>query len=257
MDTEPDATPSAHRTANSQRDPSKEKQLRLHHLPSRSQNLFYSLLLFLSPLSNVVVNALIFADLGRMAHQTAPRLRILDWVLEFSGLLPGIILALLGTNIVFALLRHGQRIRRSLLLFGSVSSLYLLLNLISTTYGIFAFKIQSLFLLGISAGIYISINTVFLFWYWYFDYPSQIRHLYHPELTLQIVFPGNAQPQQGKWLPRFIDYLYLTLMTSNTLGPPESHLPNGDQAKLIQMLHSVVMLVLLVIFVSRAINTLT
>jgi hypothetical protein len=54
-----------------------------------------------------------------------------------------------------------------------------------------------------------------------------------------------------------LDYLYFTVLTSNTLGPPENHSPAGQKAKLLVLLHSVVMLIVLVIFVSRAINTLT
>jgi hypothetical protein len=46
-------------------------------------------------------------------------------------------------------------------------------------------------------------------------------------------------------------------MTSNTLGAPENHSPVGTKVKLIQLLHSTLMLVLLVIVISRAVNTLS
>jgi hypothetical protein len=44
-------------------------------------------------------------------------------------------------------------------------------------------------------------------------------------------------------------------MTSNTLGAPENHSPVGSRLKSIQLLHSSLMLVLLVIVISRAVNT--
>jgi hypothetical protein len=53
-----------------------------------------------------------------------------------------------------------------------------------------------------------------------------------------------------------LDYLYFTVMTSNTMGPPENHSVVGNKAKILQLLQSSAMLILLVIVVSRAINTL-
>ena len=120
----------------------------------------------------------------------------------------------------------------------------------------FAFKVESTDLLVISAGLYVSLNIVFLFWYWYFDYPAQVRRLHHPESPRQISFPANKLIGKAAWVPSFLDYLYLTMMVSNTLGPPEDHSPVGDRVKVVQLVHSTAMLVLLVIFVSRAINTL-
>ena len=171
-------------------------------------------------------------------------------------MLMGSILFLIGLNITLVLLRHRRRIRHSLFLFGLFSSLYLISNLIGIAYGIFAYKIKSIFLLAISIGVYFSVNIVFLFWYWYVDYPGQVRHLHHPESSLQITFPISGSTAEGIWIPSFIDYLYLTIMVSNTLAPPENHSTFGAQAKLIQMIHSGIMLVLFVIFISRAINTL-
>jgi len=46
------------------------------------------------------------------------------------------------------------------------------------------------------------------------------------------------------------------VMTSNTLGPPENHTVLSNKAKILQLLQSSAMLILLVIVVSRAINTL-
>ena len=232
--------------------------LHLHHLPSRGQNFFYSLLLVLSPLANLVVNICTYQDFRQAIKTSDSSLVVLNWSVGLSGFLLGASLLLLWLNLLQALARRHRAIRHSLLLFGVFSTLYLIDNLITLTVGIFAVKIQSYALLLISVGIYLSLNTVFLFWYWYVDYPSHIHHLHHPQVELEIAFPDDASSTpEAKWLPSFFDYLYFTVITSNTLGPPESHVILGTRAKMVQMLHSLLMLVLLVIFVSRAINTLS
>lgn len=228
----------------------------LHHLPNRGQNIFYLSFLILSPILSLAVNTLLFEDFRASGRQNPHHFPALNWLLEASGLLLASVLFLLAFNIALLVLRHQRKIRRSLLLFGIVSTLYLLINLAAVSYGIFAYKIQSAFLLAISLGTYLSVNMVFLFWYWYVDYPGQMRRLHYPDCPLQIAFPTPG-PAASSTVPSFVDYLYLTIMVSNTLGPPENHSTFGARAKLIQIAHSVIMLVLLVIFVSRAINTLS
>ena len=239
------------------RTPAEPRQaIALHHLPTHGQSAFYLAFLIFSPIINLTLNTFLFEDFRRNSANGAQSLPSPEGVLQLSGILIGSLLFLVGLNIILLILQHRRRIRHALFLFGLFSSLYLISNLISIAYGIFAYKIQSLFLLSISLGVYISINIVFLFWYWYVDYPGQVRHLHHPESALQITFPTSGPSAKEAWLPGFIDYLYLSIMVSNTLGPPENHSTFGTKAKLIQMIHSVIMLMLFVIFISRAINTL-
>ena len=65
-----------------------------------------------------------------------------------------------------------------------------------------------------------------------------------------IVFP------EGERGGTLLDYIYFTVLSSNTLGPPENHQLHGAAGKVLQLLQSSVMLGLLVIVVARAINTL-
>jgi hypothetical protein len=58
-------------------------------------------------------------------------------------------------------------------------------------------------------------------------------------------------------LPYIFNYFYFAVLTSNTLGPPEDHSPAGQRARVVVLLHSSLMLIVLLIFVSRAINTLS
>ena len=129
-------------------------------------------------------------------------------------------------------LGHHQ-IRRTLLAFGILSTLDLLLNLVTITAGIYSFKLGSFYLLVIALGLYCSLNLIFLFWYWFIDYPGQVRHLHQPQHLCQIIFPREAVSANAGWLPGCLDYLYFTVMTSNTLGAPENHSPVGTKVKLI------------------------
>ena len=229
----------------------------LHHLPTRGQNIFYTLFLIISPLLNVAINFFAFQDFKIASDLGSLQFSCLESLSAVSGIIFACVLVLLGVNLAFAFQGRHRRIRHALWLFGIFSSAYLLINLFSVSYGIFAFKVQSIALLLVSAAIYISLNIVFLFWYWYFDYPDQVKHLHHPEHCCQISFPPGPQNHHGGWVPNFLDYLYLTIMVSNTLGPPENHSLAGYEVKVVQLIHSTAMLVLLVIFVSRAINTLS
>jgi hypothetical protein len=237
--------------------PAPRQAVAVHHLPTRGQSVIYLSFLIFSPILNLTLNALLFEDFRLSTSHAKHHPASLDGLVQASGMVIGIALFLLGLNIAHLAMKSRRRIRHSLFLFGLFSTLYLIANLISIAYGIFAYKIQSSFLLGISFGIYVSINIIFLFWYWYVDYPGQIRRIHHPECPLQIVFPTSEVSGAAASPPNFIDYLYLTIMVSNTLGPPENHSAFGGKAKLIQLIHSTIMLVLLVIFISRAINTLT
>jgi hypothetical protein len=229
----------------------------LHHLPSREQNLFYILILIASPVINLLVSSLVYTDFRMISLKGAHSFGVFNWFLGFSSFLFGCVLVLLGINLAHTLLASHQRhARKSLFAFGLFSSLYLLINLLTISYGVLEFKVQSLFLLIVSICVYASLNIIFVFWYWYLDYPSQVRRLRHPDSTPEICFPSSSHNGED-WIPNFLDYLYFTLLTSNTLGPPENHSPAGQKAKTIVLLHSLVMLIVLVIFVSRAINTLS
>ncbi|MFM9046703.1 MAG: hypothetical protein ACKOOC_04170 [Cyanobium sp.] len=231
--------------------------LHLHHLPTREQNLVYILILIASPIINLIVNSLIYADFHLISKQGVHGFDRFNMIFGASSVLLGCVLILLGINLAHTLLARQQRhTRHTLFAFGLISTAYLISNLLTITYGIFEFKVQSVFLLLVSVGVYISLNIIFLFWYWYVDYPSQVRRLHHPESTPEIHFPASSH-HPGGWVPNVGDYLYFTVLTSNTLGPPEDHSPAGKKARVVVLLHSSVMLVVLVIFVSRAINTLS
>jgi hypothetical protein len=139
-----------------------------------------------APLINPAISINSFAHFRTLTQQQLP---IGHWIFSLSKILLGGILALFTLNLLRTFRLGHRRIRKTLLAFGILSTLDPLLNLITITVGIHSFKIGSLYLLLIAIGLYCSLNLIFLFWYWFIDYPSQVRHLHHPEHLCEIIFP--------------------------------------------------------------------
>jgi len=228
----------------------------LNHTHKKNENTAYILVLIASSLLNLTVNSVIYNDTHKTKQAAKVLFPAIEHALDISSFLLVSVFALLGIYLLQSLLRHHHKTRKSMLGLGICSALYLAINLLTIGSGIYIFNIQSYLLLAISICVYFSVNTTFLFWYWYIDYPTQLRKLNHPETQSQLEFPKSQNPENPS-TPSFLDYLYFTVTTSNTLGPAENHSPNGSKAKGILMLHSVTMMILLVIFMSRAINTLS
>ena len=238
-----------------------ETQIRqpLHHLPNRKTNIVYILALTLSPIINLLVRWITFEIYWSNPANTIEGQQVVPpdhWI--FTILSSGLeaVLVVMALVMVKSMIHQVRFFRKLLLSFGVLATVDLALNLIVINIGIYSFKIGSFLLLGLSSGIYISLNLVFFFWYWYDDFPTQVRRLIHPEAPCSIWFPREAIEANPRWVPSALDYLYFTVMTSNTLGPPENHSVVGNKVKILQLMQSSAMLILLVIVVSRAINTL-
>ena len=234
-------------------------RLALHHLPKWHQNAAFITALGISPVINLLITGLIWKRAGSL-HGEWTRWSFNGYDLEgLFVFLFSSALVLLSINLVRTLLYKHQRIRGTLLVLvlGVLVTLDLILNVLLIGYRICTVPtIDATLLLQVSALAYLSLTLTFLFWYWFIDYPTQVRHLHHQDHVCAIVFPREAVLMDAHWLPNLLDYLYLTVMTSNTLGPPENHTPVSRSIKLVQMVHSTTVLVLLVLVVSRAVNTL-
>lgn len=231
--------------------------LALHHLPKWHQNLPFILALAVSPLINLVITAWTRAHVLKQLKSSPDHHLFQEVLVNPPWFLFAPILAVLAIILVRTLLFKHQRIRRTLLTLGVLVTAALILNILLIGYWICTIPaISATLLLRVSALAYLSLTLTFLFWYWFIDYPTQVRHLHHQDHLCAIVFPREAVLANARWLPNLLDYLYLTVMISNTLGPPENHTPVSRSIKLVQMFHSTTMLVLLVLVVSRAVNTL-
>ena len=160
--------------------------------------------------------------------------------------------------------------RRLQKLAGLFATLTLAIGLIAVMVSIYRRKEAGYELLAESFALYIAINLVFLYWYWYADHPLRTEVL-HTDADVDMTYfarfdQGIRFPEEdlaadadraGAWIPGLTDYAYFTLLSSNCFGAPEGHVLIGKTLKLIQIVHTVFMIFVFIIIVSRAINTLS
>ena len=166
-------------------------------------------------------------------------------------------------------LRGGNLDRRDVWFIGLLATIQLASNLVAINLAIYLIDIASYELLGESFALYFSINLVFLFWYWFFDYPLRYQRLMLDGIggkdgiwiPLGILFPEEALERSvsgpGAWAPALVDYVFFTLISSNTFGCPEGHGIIGSRLKWTQIVHTICMTLVFIVIVARAINTLT
>lgn len=174
-------------------------------------------------------------------------------------------LALLLWAYLPRLRRNAACSRRLLALLGALGSAEVIANLASLNFGIVRLGIASYALLLDGLLLYISVNLSFFFWYWYFDHPLRLisadaHSAEQPRLPLGILFPEEAiedvRFHSADWIPRPIDYLYFTTVSSNCFAAPEGHLLIGSKLKTLQLIHSSSMILVFIVILARAINTL-
>ena len=166
------------------------------------------------------------------------------------------------------ILRNGSVDRRDVSFFGFLATLQLVSNLIVINLAIYLVSIASYELLCESIALYFSINLIFLFWYWFLDYPLRHKRLMLVGtdgnngigIPLGILFPEEAMERDlsgsDVWTPGLVDYVFFTLVSSNTFGSPEGHGVIGSRLKWTQVFHSICMILVFIVIVARAINTL-
>lgn len=223
------------------------------HLPQPSENLVYILAIALSPPLNYFLRHQVLGDLQtKVPAIWKPLAQHLDAIYLLLG---AAFLVLFAFLLVRTHLHRSRDIRLGLRLLGFVASADLAFNLMSVNFAVYKVKLGSFTLLGEAFCLYLSLNMVFLFWYWYVDFPTQLRHLHNPQRAPEISFPQENDERPAEWLPHPLDYLFFTVLSSNTLGPPEGHSIVGRSTKLLQIVHTGVMLLVFLILIARAINT--
>jgi hypothetical protein len=184
------------------------------------------------------------------------------WVMNGTLVLQGGLTAAFTVVAVATMRRNRASTRGVQRLLGSLATVTLLTCLGAVFSSIYRRNDASYALLSESFGLYLAINFVFVFWYWYADHRPWVAALDDGSVRLGggIRFPeddlATDTERPGAWLPGIIDYAYFTLLSSNCFGAPEGHVLIGRTLKLIQMVHTACMLFLFIIVVSRAVNTL-
>lgn len=154
---------------------------------------------------------------------------------------------------------RGLRLSRAwLLVLGLLASTQLLFHLLVVSLAMVRLQLSSGLLLVESLELYLAVNGLFLYWYWFFD--AGLRHRSDGGNPIGVLFPEDDLEalftEKNVWLPGWFDYLFLTVITSNSLGPPEGHSILSPALKAVQMLHSLSMISVFILILARAINTL-
>lgn len=216
----------------------------------RDGNAAVLVVLLIAPLTNLAINH----ALDHSWHlQSRPQVTVGPghWLFNLANELVVVIAVVAVLWIVQRKRRPGPGARRLLELLGGVTTLQALLNAALVLIAMSALQLGSVALLLIGSGLYTVLNSIALFWYWCLDHDQFGSGLVGSDARRGgIVFP------EGEAGGTFFDYLYFTVLSSNTLGPPENHQLLGLRFKLLQLLQSSLMLALVVIVVARAINTL-
>lgn len=147
-------------------------------------------------------------------------------------------------------------------LLGALATATLVTSLLVVLASIYRRNGGSYELLVESFGLYLAINFVFLYWYWYADHPLRVEAGVDESIRIGdgIRFPeddlaADAEPPRA-WTPGMTDYVYFTVLSSNCFGAPEGHVLIGRTMKLIQIVHTAMMIFVFIVVLSRAVNTL-
>lgn len=99
--------------------------------------------------------------------------------------------------------------------------------------------------------------VVFGIWYWEIDAGGPGRRragIYRPQDFAFPQFQLDPQERDDRWVPGFLDYLFLAFNTSTAFSPTDT-MVLSRRAKVLMMCQSLISLVIIGVLISRAINT--
>jgi hypothetical protein len=100
------------------------------------------------------------------------------------------------------------------------------------------------------------INVVtFALWYWEIDGGGPLMRRDYPHEPKDFLFPQQAQGEQDKWLPGFLDYLFLAFNHSTAFSPTDTAVLSR-RAKVLVMIQATLALMSVVVLIAKAINSL-
>jgi hypothetical protein len=95
---------------------------------------------------------------------------------------------------------------------------------------------------------------VFGIWFWEMDDNGPLNRRKHGHEAADFQFPQQAGGKnESRWVPGFVDYLFLSFCTSSALSPADT-VPLTRRAKLVMMVEAINSLLILVLLISRSIN---
>ena len=178
------------------------------------------------------------------------------WLFFFGKILP-------------AVLRGMAPSRGALRIFGVLATIQFLVNLLAINVAIVVADVNSYELLSEAIALYFVIGLIFVYWYWFLDYPLRGKALLladsggkdQVKIPPGVLFPEESFEEfsfgTNRWTPGFVDYLFFAMVAGNTFGAPEGHAVLGSSLKVAHMVHSLCMTGIFIVIVARAINTIS
>jgi hypothetical protein len=100
--------------------------------------------------------------------------------------------------------------------------------------------------------------VIFALWFWTIDRSDPMRRGLLAEEHADFLFPQYQQggdPRTGRWIPGFIDYLFLAYTNATAFSPADTF-PLTARAKLLMMAESAISFVTIALVASRAVGIL-
>jgi hypothetical protein len=196
-------------------------------------------------LSNLGLHALVESSVEAPFKLPQPWIR---GFLQISWGLYGLSwLVLLGCTVA-AITKHWRSMRRELNLLGGLLGVSLILNLIDVNLHLSAGKITGLLLLYEGMILYLSVQSLWAFYYWSIDEgPAAHRAFWW-------VPPPSFRGSSEDWQPRFLDYFYLAAVVSFSFYPNVE--PIQSRSKLFILVQLFVVFNINVVLIARAVGLL-
>lgn len=111
----------------------------------------------------------------------------------------------------------------------------------------------ALYLLRAAALLWASNILVFGLWYWQIDGGGPLKRHLSQHQAADFMFPQQAEGNPGRWVPHFLDYLFLAFTASTALSPADTF-PLTRPAKMLMMVESIIAMTIIVLLAARAVN---
>src|SRR5262245_19611833 len=219
----------------------------------RQRSLALSLLILILLLIAILQLGMSFSmTFGRLAA----RIAVEDYPLFSSSWLAIKLFLIFLTFVLWILNRKRAMFRliiitNSVLTFGLLVSLWALLDVLS---GLSQQSADTLLRdVALLAGPNIFIFSV---WYWIID-PPRVEDTHDQTQAWDFLFPQRAAPvpHYERWVPRYMDYLYLAFTNSFAFSPTDT-MPLTRRAKLLMLLQAVISIVTITVIAGSAIGLL-
>jgi Protein of unknown function (DUF1345) len=168
------------------------------------------------------------------------------------------IIVLLMIPITISAQRGDHGVTRILTLIGNAAiTLCMIAALIHLIHGIPEHMETPKALLRSAAALWFANILIFALWYWKLDAGGPLeRELPNGMAKSSFLFPQmSGRNPDPKWVPDFVDYLFLAFNTSTAFSPTDTAVLSPG-AKLGTMLQSLISLVIIAFLAARAVNIL-